>query len=155
MRRAALLLELLISLVILVGAGLAVMGMLSQGVRAAKEATNHLKAMDLAMSALAKIEAGIETPERLDGPVSVWVDEQAGSGAAFADSAPPPTDWRLEIETNRAGHADLTIVSVRAIHDRPGGVRFTAAQLLRLTSADPEDENPENSLLRELAGGDR
>lgn len=150
MRRGALLLELVISLAILVGAGLAVLSMLSQGVRSAKEASEHLKAIDLAMSALAQIEAGIAEPESLNGPVPEWKDEQATTGAAFDESIPEPSGWSLEIETSRAGHADLTIVTVRAVRDRPNGARFTASQFIRFDALDPSDENPENAVLREL-----
>lgn len=153
MRRGALLLELLIALAILVGAGLAVLGMLAQGVRSAREANESLKAIDYALSALAKIEAGIETPESLDGEIPAWVDEQATLGAAFDESIPEPSGWRLEIETSRAGHADLTVVSVRAVRERsPGkiGARFTASEFVRFSSLDPDDDNPENAVLRGL-----
>lgn len=153
MRRGALLLELLISLVILVGAGLAVLGMLAQGVRSAREASESLKAIDYALSALAKIEAGIETPESLDGEIPAWVDEQATLGAAFDESVPEPSGWRLEIDSSRAGHADLTMVTVRAVRERRSGeigARFTASEFIRFSSVDPDDANPENSVLRGL-----
>ena len=153
MRRGALLLELLISLVILVGAGLAVLAMLAQGVRSAREAGEQLRAIDYALSALAKIEAGIETPESLDGEIPVWVDEEATTGAAFDESIPEPSGWRLEIDSSRAGHADLTVVTVRAVRERATGeisARFTASEFVRFSSTDPADENPENAVLRGL-----
>ena len=106
--------------------------------------------MDLARSALSRIEAGIETPETLNGPVPEWQDED--STAEFEDAPPAPTGWELSIRTTpfggtgrgggAAGSGGLTLVEVTALRRDPGraapAVTVTLRQLVRL-GAEAED----------------
>lgn len=132
-RRGVLLLEVLVALALLVGAGLAVLTVLQQSTGAMGRMRDQRTACDLACSAMARIEAGIDTPETLDGPVPAWEEGQdggtiqAGGGGA----------WELDVRTDLSQFAGLTRVTVEAIrHPAPGDDRivasYTLTQMVRL-----------------------
>lgn len=135
--RGALLLEALIALAVFVGAGLAVMAVLDQSTEAMIRARDLRQACDLASSALARMEAGIDTAETLDGPVPDW--EGLSDGGVIQAGA--GGRWEIDVATEPSAFAGLTRVTVTAIK-RPmsGGERVRASysmtQLIRQASID-------------------
>ncbi|MBX3358758.1 MAG: hypothetical protein KF745_10040 [Phycisphaeraceae bacterium] len=130
-RTGALLLEVLLALAIMVPAGLAILALVGQSGDTLIAARERMIAADLANSAMAKIEAGVETIETLDGPVKPWEGEGA---AGFADAPPPDQEWELQIESEPSPFAGLVRVSVVAIKNTGGTARRLASchRLVRL-----------------------
>jgi len=154
-RRAALLLESLLAMTLFISAGLAILTMVERAVASLAMVRDLRRAADLARSALAQLEAGIAEPETLAGPVPEWEEET--SGAAFDDSPPRPSGWRLAIETSPSPFDGLTLVTVTASRSREDGaaasvepVSYTLTQLVRL-SARAEDRAGDDGALLEAA----
>lgn len=140
----------MVSLTIFVFTALAVLGAVSQGISTAERTRDRTKAVDLARSTMAQLEAGLGTPQSLAGPVEPWepepdpdapFDEHADLG--FSDVAPPPSLWEVEIDTVPSQFRGLTHVIVTAVK-RPSpesdlvSVSFVLHQLVRLA---PEAED--------------
>lgn len=123
-RRAVLLLEILLSLAVLTAGLLAVGAAVGRTTDSIVRADDRTRAADAAWSAVALIEAGIATPETLNG--TAGTDEQ--------------TTWRpmwdVQIETQRSEHAGLTVVIAHARRAGSDAERpvYTARQLVRLVS---------------------
>ena len=136
MRRGALLLEAMLALTIFVAAGMTILSMVNQSADAIMASRQKQKAADLARSAMAMLEAGIESPTALNGPVPAWRDDEEAAGA-FEDSPPPPTGWELSIKTEAWPQGDLTMVEVTALKRNPTGDQtgpsFTLRQLVRFS----------------------
>ncbi len=130
MRRASLLLEVMLSIALFVGFALLVLGSLGRGADEIREARLLAQAADLTRSAMAKIEAGIESPESLDGPVSPWEDEEEPGG--FADTPPDDSGWTLAIETSPSSFGDLTLVRVGVLREGRDEELHALEQLVRL-----------------------
>ncbi len=134
-RRGAVLLECILALSLFVACGLAVMAMMDRAAASVAATRDAEQAVDVARTAMAKIEAGIATPETLNGPVPEWRDER---DATFDDSLPRGSGWLLEVETEPSQFAGLTHVGVRAVKIVPGSevelVSFKLDQLVRLPS---------------------
>jgi len=127
----AILLELLLAVAIFSAAGLAILSVMNTSIGSARAMRDAQQAADLARSAMAKIEAGIATPETLHGPVPAWVDEVATEGA-FADAPPTESNWELEVTTDRSQFAGLTLVTVRALRrESPNSDQLRASYTLR------------------------
>jgi hypothetical protein len=128
------LLECVVALALFVACGLAVMAMMDRAASSVASTRDAELAVDVARSAMAKIEAGIATPETMNGPVPAWRDESDGS---FDDSLPSGDAWVLEVETEPSQFEGLTKVSVRAFKQARGSERelasYTLHQLVRLT----------------------
>lgn len=122
-RRGALLLEVLIALAVFVGAGLAVISVLEQSTGAMGRMRDQRQACDLACSAMARIEAGIDTPETLDGPVPAW--EEGSDGGVIQGGG--GGNWELDIRTDTSQFPGLTRITVQAIK-RPGTSGSDAVQ---------------------------
>jgi len=137
------LLECVLALALFVACGLAVMAMMDRAAASVAHTRDAEVAVDIARTAMAKIEAGIATPETLNGPVPAWRDE---NDATFDDSLPTGAAWNLEVNTEPSQFAALTKVSVRAYRQLPGSEQelssFTLHQLVRLgpTNARPTRE---------------
>lgn len=150
--RGAVLLEVVVAVAILLMAAITITGAVSQSFRVMERSRLELRAADLARSAMAEIEAGIATPEALNGPVHeeplAVVDEEgkgAGSGvnAPGGDALRRETGWELEIVVTPSPFRSLSKVSISAICRPPGGgeaalASYTLHQLVKL-SADAED----------------
>jgi len=86
---------------------------------------------------MAKIEAGVESAEVLNGPVPAW-REETDSNVDGNDSR--MTDWELKVQTEPSSYAGLTLVTITAGKTgNAGGSAYTLKQLVRL-SARAEDE---------------
>jgi type II secretory pathway pseudopilin PulG len=149
MRRAgAILLELLLSIAILVAAGMAILGLVAQVVAGLQRSRDAQHAADLVRSAISRMEAGIAMPEALAGPVEAW--EPAGADDAFDDAPPAPGGWELEIDTQPTPFRGLTRVAVRALRrdSRTGrtDATFEIVQLVRLGPDARDEIGPEDDL---------
>lgn len=153
----ALLLETMVALAIFVAGGLAVMAMVNRATASMALARDHRGAADQARSAMAKIEAGIATPQTLNGPVAPWdpgedTGEESGTeiGSGFSDAPPEASGWELEILTEPSAFEGLTLVSVKAMRragEASERVRaaYTLRQLVRLGGGGSEtagDQDP-------------
>ncbi len=148
--RAALLLEVLVSLAILVTMSMAIGSVVRDASERLIRSGDRGEAADLARSALAQIEAGIATPEALNGPVPAWDSESAAletrdkTGPRASDEiglspgSGEASGWTLEIETQASPYEGLTLVSVRALRDDAPGVSATLHQLIRFGVERPE-----------------
>ncbi|HYE60483.1 MAG TPA: hypothetical protein VD997_00680 [Phycisphaerales bacterium] len=132
--RGAILLECVLALALFVAAGLTIMGMMDRAASSVADTRDYEIAVDVARSAMAQIEAGIASPETLNGPVPQWRDAM---DATFDDDLPDESGWNLEITTEPSQFDGLTKVSVRAFRQDPGSedelVSYTLHQLVRLT----------------------
>lgn len=107
----ALLLEVLIALAVFVGAGLAIISVLEQSLSAMSRMRDARQASDLAASAMARLEAGIDTPETLDGEVPAWEDQSDGSTLV----APAGGRWEIDVRTDTSQFPGVIRVTVEAI----------------------------------------
>ena len=147
-RRGGLLLEVIFALAIFVVAGGAILNLVGQTMSGLERSRLQARAADLARSAMAKIEAGIETAQTLHGPVERQAE---GSGTAPA----PPSGWELEIDTEPSQFRGLTRVSVVALKRGTGKevqveAEYKLVQLVRL-SGKGEDRAGEEDALAEKA----
>lgn len=137
------LLELLLALTIFVFAAIAVLGAVSQGIAGAERTRDRAKAVDLARSTMARLEAGLGTVQSLAGPVPAWEPEMnPGSQPGQFDAAPsdmpaPPSLWEVEIDTIASEFPGLTHVTVTAVkRAAPESERLAASfsfhQLVRI-----------------------
>lgn len=149
-RNGSILLECLVALAIFVGVASTVYSLIIAAAGSVERTARRERAADLARSALAKIEAGIETPESMNGPVEPWRDDSDGT----FDDNPQPTPWVLEISTEPSEFDGLVMVTARAeCYDPPGSDRivtsFELKQLVRLASistmSDPRRKNETSS----------
>lgn len=130
-RRGAMLLEAVVSLGLFVAAGMAILASLDRSATALRAARETTLARDLAATAMAKIEAGLETPLTLNGPVEEWPTAGGGSPSS-------PSRWVLDIKTEPSQFAGLTKVTIKASKlgaSEEATVGFTLRQLVRLSAA--------------------
>lgn len=121
-RRGALLLEILIALAIFVAAATLVLTSLRTVSTRLILSREQQQGLDLALSKLAELEAGLVTVETLDG--AEFETALAGSeddAAQFDENDFGPKQWRLEVSSERSRFTDLSIVTVRVFNQRPFG----------------------------------
>jgi hypothetical protein len=136
------LMEVVLALALIVTIGMAVLSAVSQSTGALKEARERQVGVDLARSAMAKLEAGLESTTTLSGPVPAWSEDV--NLAEMSDEW-EETGWELLVEAEPSGFEGLTYVSVTARRvrefggeDDAGGISFTLRQLVRLAQKDEE-----------------
>lgn len=155
-RRGGLLLEVMLAVAIFIAAALTILGAVSNAAESFEASRLRQRATDLARSAIAKIEAGIETAETLNGPVPEWRDEEA-SATEFEDELPPPSGWELAIMTTPFGAGELTMVEVTATKRLELSGRTVASatlrQLVRLSAAAPDRVGEVDDVTREAVRG--
>ncbi len=135
--RGGLLMEIMLAMTIFIGAALAILSAMASAAESLEASRLRQRAMDLARSAIAKIEAGIETAETLNGPVPQWRDEDASS-QVFEDELPPPSGWELSIVTTPFGAGGLTMVEATATRRLdPSGRTLAEATLKQLVRMNP------------------
>jgi hypothetical protein len=143
--RGALLLEVMLALGIFVMAGTAILTLVDRTVEGMDRVRLTRHAADLARSAMAKMEAGIETPQTLSGPVHAWSAEEAGfkttsgetRGGGVVDAVPIDSEWELQVDTEASQFHGLTRVTVKAFRRAGEGsdrmlASYTLRQLVRL-----------------------
>ena len=97
------LLEVMLAIAMLAMAGLVVLGALSDASRRLRSAEIRADAADLAASAFALLNAGLATPDSLDGPVpadGLIGNDGASDSAAAGDIE--PSGWMLVVDTEPA-----------------------------------------------------
>ncbi len=109
-RRAALLLEAMLALTLFVGTALMILAILGRSLDALDEARQRQTACDLARSAMSRIEAGIASPESLNGPAQLFDEPLNAPG----DDRPVESEWELVVETEPSLFDGLTLVTVTA-----------------------------------------
>lgn len=108
---------------------MAVLALVDHAVDSVATTRDAEEAADIARCAMARIEAGLATPDTLNGPVK-WGDETDASELS------PGAAWALEVATEPSQFEGLTKVSVRAYKQGAGDTElasFTLHQLVRLT----------------------
>jgi hypothetical protein len=161
-RPGALLLETMLALAIFIMAAAAILTMVDQSLTGLGRSRLSEQAVDVARTAMAKIEAGIATPQSLHGPVRPWLEEAAqrgdGAGSSVYDEGAGPTPWELQIGTEPSQFAGLTRVTVTAIRrdDRRGdavAAMYTLRQLVRLGSKGEDQAGEEDPLIEAARRG--
>ena len=150
-RRGAMLLEVMLALAIFVMAGTAILSLVGGVMDGMARMKVSRQGADLARSAMARIEAGIETPQTLNGPVKGW----SASGSAEGEAGEGPTGWELQIDTEPTQFRSLTKVTITAVRnegalDRPV---YTLRQLVRLSGKGEERVGEEDPLAAEARRG--
>jgi hypothetical protein len=142
-RRGGMLLEVILALAIFVVAGGAILNLISQTMTGLERSQLAARAADLARSAMAKIEAGIETAQTLNGPV-----ERSAEGAASVGGE----GWELEIDTEPSQFRGLTRVTVNAVKRAEDRLEteYRLVQLVRL-GGKGEDRAGEEDAIAEKA----
>ena len=158
--RGALLLEVMLALAIFVMAGSAVLALVG-GARTSMERMElERRCADLARSAMAKIEAGIESPQSLNGPVKKWSADDQGDNFVQIGGEAGEADpgWELHIETERTQFTGLTKVTVTAWKRRSfdgveAAATFTLRQLVRLSGKGADEVGAVDDLSEEAKRG--
>lgn len=148
--RGALLLEVLLALALFVTAGMAILSMVGQSVGSLRAARDEQHAADLARSAMAKIEAGIETAEVLNGPVPAWREETDADADGNAGKA---TEWELSVQTAPSNYPGLTLVTVIARKSAGAGTSYTLKQLVRALAKAEDEAGGMDDVAAEAARG--
>jgi hypothetical protein len=128
------LLEVVLAIAIFVMAGTAILVLEDGSLSGLSRTRDVERARDLACSAMARLESGLDTARTLSGPV------KPEKGIAT-----PPGEWDLKIESEPSQFSGLTHVTVTARKLAGGGDEVAAAsytlhQLVRL--ADPVADRP-------------
>jgi len=141
--RGAILLELLIALAILVAAGGTIIGSISMVTTGLTRQRNHSIALDIAISKMAMLEAGLTTVERLNdtyvNPSAVRTETRQGDAATFDDeTATLQGRWRLEVTSERSRFTGLSLVSIRVIDTKisPNSKQSSSGSLQSRTTLD-------------------
>lgn len=164
--RGALLLEALLALAVFVMAAGAILVLVDRTMSGLERTRLAAGAADVARSTMARIEAGLGTPQTLDGPVRAWPESDDGRREEDLTEgiyggggiAPPPSGWEVEIQTEPSGFAGLTKVSVRALkRATPGSdqvaAEYTLHQLVRLGGKGEDRAGAEDELAEEARRG--
>lgn len=126
-RRGFMLLEILLAVTAAVMVATAGYALLDRVSRRVMQSSERLAASDLACSAMAMMEAGLATPENLNGSLQrdVLALEDVGAGVMVRDPK-----YRLEIETTPSQWAGLVQVDVRVLPVEGEVVLYEASQLI-------------------------
>lgn len=170
-RRAAILLEVILSVALFTMGALAILSQMSQGARALEQTQRARQAADLAATAMARIEARLVAPESLTGPAERWDREQRESlesamsmaqpaGMASDDFGLGDSGWELAVETEPAPFDGLTLVSITATFADPArgaapGASYTLRQLVRLGAGPRDEVGADGDLLEAFERGAR
>lgn len=136
-RRGVMLLEVMLALALTVVVGMVVLSAVSQATGALRDAREMQVAVDLARSAMAKLEAGIESTLTLSGPVKAWSED---ANLAEVGEGGGETGWELVVESEPTEYEGLTYVAItaRRVDVLEGGPTYTLRQLVRLASKEEE-----------------
>ena len=126
-KRGAILLECMLSLALLVMAAVTVLACLESAASAAGRRGDEARAAQIATSAMAMIDAGIMTPETVQGPVDKW---RTGVVAERG--------WRVTVETQPSEFGTLVHVTLRVHRGEDAALPPLASlhQLVDLASSD-------------------
>jgi hypothetical protein len=156
-RRGAMLLETILALSIFIGAGVSIYTLVDGSLTSLQRARMAEQAADLARSTMAQIEAGIATPQTLNGPAVSWRQmaiERGDLGPAAFDEDAAPTEWELQIDSDPSQFEGLTLVSVTALRRSPNDqvlASYTLRQLVRLRDKGEDKAGEMDALAEEAA----
>lgn len=155
-RRGALLMEVVLSLALLVTVGMVVLSAISRSTGGLRLARERQMAVDLARSAMAKLEAGIETTTTLGGPVKAWSED---TNLAEVSEEGDDTGWELVVETEPSQFDGLTYVTITARRAVVGGfsqtgsgnagASFTLRQLVRVVAKEEDGIGEKDDVMLE------
>jgi type II secretory pathway pseudopilin PulG len=135
--RGSILLEVILAVAIFTAAALVVLRQVSFASDAVQRARDQERAADVARSAMAMLEAGLETPETLNGPLApARVAYGLGSTTKAAPSAETFINWELVVDVQPSPFEGLAKVRVTAIWGGGQSVeraRYSLAQLVPLS----------------------
>ncbi|MCA9285945.1 MAG: hypothetical protein KDA22_12050, partial [Phycisphaerales bacterium] len=152
--RGGLLLEVVVALALFVGGALFVMRSICDGIAGRDRSRQRQEAVDLARSAIARLEVGLinlsdlrsgrfaETGSDADGARIGGTGVEGGSGVG---SGSGPDAFIVDASTERSPHRGLTMVEIRVRAAQggdgtaPGPVLCTLRQLVRLRNDDAAD----------------
>ncbi len=140
--RGILLLEVLSAFAVFAFSSVVLIGVVRRATDVTTRELVRQEGADIAWSAMAKLESGLESTLSISGPVRPWVNPTIGI-EGFDESFVDESAWEIEVETTPSGFPGLTLVEVIAIRVTPDGEelsRATARQLLRLEGTRAEDE---------------
>ena len=152
-RQGALLLEAMLALAIFVMAGSAVLGLIGGSREALERMRLDERAADLARSAMAKLESGMESAQTLNGPVKPWSADPGGEivfqvGGEETRQGP---GWELRVETEKTQFTGLTKVTITALKRRSlsgdaVAASYTLRQLVRLSGKGADEVGGDDDL---------
>lgn len=156
--RAGILLEVMVALAIFVSAGLAILGLMDRAAAALESGRLAQSGAEMTRSAMARIEAGLATPETLHGPVQPPVDDIEIDPGTSDESA--RAGWELEITTEPSSFDGLTKVSIAALRVSPGAgspvrTMYTLRQLVRLSPSAEDTPGEKDDVTKAAERGDR
>ncbi|MEX2217321.1 MAG: hypothetical protein WD749_01060 [Phycisphaerales bacterium] len=140
------LLDAVLAIALFVVAGGAILMLSGQAVDSLQRSRLHQQACELARAGMSRLEAGLDTPMTLNGPLR------------FVDgSLAPPGRWEVRVETEPSAIRGLTSVAVTASRLSDGRSEAVVAsctlrQLVRL-GARPEDTPGDDDPMASLGGG--
>ncbi|MHC4082971.1 MAG: type IV pilus modification PilV family protein [Planctomycetota bacterium] len=143
-RRGAMLLEVMLSVVLFVGAASFCLAATRSLFGTLERIDRRQRAIDLARSKLAELEAGQVTLGELRGEWSGAVGSRLEDEDLEIEPRGPV--WEIDVETSQSEFRGLTLVELTVSEiteeagpdDAPGGVRFTLRQLMALRETDTE-----------------
>lgn len=135
--RGIVLLECLVALAALVMGGLVIFAVCDAAASSIEASRDKARAADIARSAMAKLESGLESAESLNGGTG-WTSGDSSLDGPAGDTTPRGADggWSVRIETEPARFAGWSVVSVRAFKTTASGresASFTLRQMISLT----------------------
>jgi hypothetical protein len=124
-----------LALALFVSCGMAVLAMVDHAVDSVAMTRDAERAADIARSAMARIEAGLATPQTLNGPLASGSGDEGGDARSASDGS-----WALEVQTESSQFDGLTKVTVRAYKQVGDSelASYTLHQLVRLTEKSDE-----------------
>jgi len=134
--RGSILLEVVVSIAMFVAVGITILGVMGQGEAALRAARNSQRAMDLARSAMAAIEAGLATPQNVStlvkspAGVAAWLALDTEENMELGDGLDEGS-MELEVEVEPTADTGLSLMTVRVGLKQRGGVSGPDAVVLR------------------------
>lgn len=157
-RRGGILLETVLALALFAGGAIFVLQSVRDGIAALDRSRNRQEAVDLARSAIARLEAGLINLEDLRQGQLVegsgdWFDDGAFGESNGGDIS---TRYVIEALTSRSPYPGLTLVEVRISAaeagdgSRPGPLLCTLRQLVRLRQGAEDDGFLPDEIMEDL-----
>lgn len=152
-RRGIVLMELLVSMAIFVGAAMLTLSVVQSSYENLFRAHQRQFAVDLARSKMAELEAGLIGVADLSNELVDQIGSIELFDALSPLSDPAAEEWLIDIQTQRTEFAGLTLVELSVFHgDDPDTALATLRQLVQLRDALFE-EYEEDELLEGLPEG--
>lgn len=152
-RVGAVLLEVIVSMAIFVAAASFTLRATGSVLSALDQSRREQAAVDLAVSTMAELEAGIIDLQSLRSGRTMDIRGPAWEGERIDDGP-----WRMEVDTSRSEHRGLTLVELTVVEDLPQGndrvpVQYSIRRLLSVLD-DGETGYEDDELLDDLPADD-